>query len=238
MKIQDSIALVTGANRGLGLAFAQALLARGARKVYAGARDPRSVNAVPGLIPIALDVNDSASIAAAAADCPDINLVVNNAGIARLLQGSLDPGLVDASREIFETNYYGVVRSSQAFAPLIARNGGGAVLNVLSDQSWFALPLLAAYSASKSAAWSFTNALRVDVRDKGIQVLGLHVGFLDTDMTKGADVKKSEPADVARQALDALEAGEEEVIADEGTRELKRSLSTNTPYYLRPASPF
>jgi short-subunit dehydrogenase len=109
--------------------------------------------------------------------------LVNNAGIGRVDAGALDPAVIDNAGEIFETNFYGIIRASQAFAPVIAANGGGAIVNVLSDVTWFARPTLTAYAATKSAAWSFTNALRVDVRDKRIQVLALHVGFVDTDPT-------------------------------------------------------
>jgi NAD(P)-dependent dehydrogenase (short-subunit alcohol dehydrogenase family) len=233
MKIKNSIAFVTGANRGLGHSFAQELLVRGALKVYAGVREPGAFKA-PGIIPIKLDVNDLASIAAAAAQCPDVSLLINNAGIARLTESTLDPALVAVAREIFETNFYGVVSTTQAFAPALARSGGGAVINVLSDASWFARPTLAAYSATKSAAWSFTNALRLELRDRGTQVLALHVGFMDTDMTKGFDMKKTSPAHVAARTLDALEAGEEEVLADEETVSVKQGLSAPASYYLNP----
>jgi len=233
MKIKNSVVLVTGANRGLGLAFAKALVARGARKVYAGARDPGSLETISGVTPISLDVNDPASLARVAALCNDVNLLVNNAGIATLLQGPLDPALINVSRAMLETNYFGVVRTTQALVPMIVANGG-AVLNVLSDHTWIAHPVLAAYAPSKSAAWSFTNALRTELRDKHVQVLGLHVGYLDTDMTRGLDLKKSDPRAVVELALDALEAGEEEVLADDGTRAIKRSLSSAVPFYLVP----
>lgn len=233
MKIRDSIAFVTGANRGLGLAIARELLARGAKKVYAGVRNPAGV-AIPGVEVVKLDVTDQASIAAAAAQYGDTSILVNNAGIARLTNSTLDPAMIGSAREIFDTNFYGVIRMSQAFAPVLAANGGGAIINVLSDATWMSRPMLAAYSATKSAAWSFTNALRIELRGKGTQVLGLHVGFMDTDMTKGFDMKKVSPRDVAAQTLDALEAGKEEVLADEGTRAIKRSLAGEQPLYLNP----
>ena len=233
MKIRDSIAFVTGANRGLGLSIARELLARGAKKVYAGVRSTSSWGAdVPGIVPIQLDVTDPASVAAAAARCTDVNLLVNNAGIARVMESTLDPAWTATAREIFETNFYGVVLTTQAFAPVLAANGGGAILNVLSDTSWFARPLLSAYSATKSAAWSFTNAARIELREKNIQVLGLHVGFMDTDMTAGYDLKKTSPQEAASQALSALESGQEEVLIDENTRFIKQSLSGQQPYYL------
>ncbi len=165
--------------------------------------------------------------------CGDVTLLINNAGIGRVDASALDPAVIDNAREIFETNFYGI-RASQAFAPVLSANGGGAIVNVLSEVTWFAWPIMTAYSATKSAAWSFTNALRIDVRDKGIQVLALHVGFVDTDLTRGLDVKKSDPRVVATRTLDALEQGHEEVLADVQTEALKRSLSTEQPYYLNP----
>jgi len=233
MQIKDSVAFVTGANRGLGLAFARALLARGARKVYAGVRNPAAFTE-EGIIPIALDVTDAASVQAAVAATGDTTLLVNNAGIARVLGTTLDPALIDQAREIFETNYVGLVRATQGFAPVIKTNGGGAIVNVLSDAVWLSRPLLAAYAASKAAAWSYTNASRVEVRGHGIQTLALHVGFLDTDMTHGFEMRKTSPVDVVRITLDALEAGREEVFGDEGTTRLKESLSRGDALYLNP----
>lgn len=233
MKLKGSIAFVSGANRGLGLAFAEELLARGASHIYVGARDAGSFRDLPkGLIPVEFDVNDPASIQTAAARCGDVDLLVNNAGIARLIEGTLDPKWIDTSREIAETNFYGIVLATQAFAPVLRKNGGGALINVLSDAVWFAKPALSAYSASKSAAWSYTNAARIDLVAQGTQVLAMHVGFLDTDMTKGLDVPKTKPRVAAAAALDALESGESEVLVDAGTQQIKRSLSSSNPYYL------
>src|SRR5258708_6962096 len=233
MKIQDSVAFVTGANRGLGLAFVKELLGRNARKVYAGVRNPAAMT-LPGVVPVQVDVTDPASVSAGAVRCGDVTLLVNNAGIARVNAGALDPAVIESAREIFETNFYGVIRSSQAFAPVLSANGGGAIINVLSDATWFARPMLMAYSATKSAAWSFTNALRIDLREKGIEVLALHVGFLDTDMAKGVDLPKNDPQQVAARALDALESGREEVLADAQSNAVKRSLSSEQAYYLDP----
>jgi NAD(P)-dependent dehydrogenase (short-subunit alcohol dehydrogenase family) len=233
MRIEDSVAFVSGANRGLGLAFAKELLGRGVKKLYAGARNPDGVG-LPGVIPVKFDVTDPAAVSAAALRCGDVTLLVNNAGVVRVDAGALNPAVIDNAREIFETNFYGIIRASQAFAPVLLGNGGGAIINVLSAVTWFAPPVLTAYSATKSAAWSFTNALRIDVRDRGIQVLALHVGFVDTDMSRDFDVEKSDPRVVVARTLDALEQGHEEVLADEETAALKRSLSTEQPYYLNP----
>jgi short-subunit dehydrogenase len=142
--------------------------------------------------------------------------------------------MIDIAREVFETNYYGTIRVSLAFAPILARNGGRAVVNVLSDASWHARPLLSAYSASKSAAWSFTNSLRIELRQQNTLVVGLHVGFIDTDLTKGFEMNKLDPRDVADAALSGVDSGEEEVLVGEFTRELKRSLCAQRPMYLDP----
>lgn len=234
MNILHAIAFVTGANRGLGLAFAHELLARGATKVYAAARDIDSIDAHdPRIVPVQLDVTNAASVAAAVARCPDVTLLVNNAGIARVMPSVLDAGWIATSHDIMETNFYGLVRTTQAFAPVLAAHGTGAIVNVLSDTAWFARPMLSAYAASKSAAWSYTNAARIDLHEQGIHVLGMHVGFLDTDMTKGYELKKTSPREAASYTLSALERGAHEALVDDNTREIKRSLSSGTDaYYL------
>lgn len=230
MQIQDSVVLVTGANRGIGKAFAKAALERGARKVYAAARDPATVD-LPGVIPVRLDVTEPESIAALASECPDVSLLINNAGIA-LFGNFLESGSIEATRAQMETNFYGPLRMTQAFAPMLAANGGGAVLNVLSIASWVSAPHLAAYSATKSAAWSLTNALRLELKAQGTQVLGLHVGFVDTDLTRDIAAPKSDPSDVVAIAFDGLESGAEEVLADAFTQQVKLSLSSTKPAYL------
>jgi NAD(P)-dependent dehydrogenase (short-subunit alcohol dehydrogenase family) len=230
MKTRNSVVFVTGANRGFGLSLAREALARGASKVYAGMRSTEGFSE-PGLVPVKLDVNDAATIAEAAARCGDVTLLVNNAGIGRILEGPLDGRMEAQSREIFETNYYGVIRVTQAFAPILGRNGGGAIINVLSVASWIPSQVLAAYAASKAAVWSFTNTLRIEVQKQGTQVLGVHVGFMDTDLTKGVDKPKVSPADVARQTFDDLEAGRNEVLGDEVTRTVKQGLSAEKATY-------
>jgi NAD(P)-dependent dehydrogenase (short-subunit alcohol dehydrogenase family) len=230
MKIQDSVVLVTGANRGIGAAFAQALLARGAKKVYAGARNPASVTAA-GVVPIQLDVTKEAEVARVAEQCRDVSLVVNNAGIARY-GAFLSEHSIGDIREQLETNFFGMLRLSQAFAPVLAANGGGALLNVLSVASWINRPQLAGYGATKSAAWALTNGLRHELQDQGTQVLGMHMGFVDTDLTDGLDVAKQTPEAVVKAALDALEAGESEVLADDMTRMIKGGLSATPASYM------
>jgi NAD(P)-dependent dehydrogenase (short-subunit alcohol dehydrogenase family) len=230
MKLKDSVALVTGANRGLGLAFTQALLAAGARKVYAAARDPASIKQA-GVQAVKLDVTKSAEVEALARDLGDVTLVVNNAGIAR---GSsfLASGGVETFRDELETNLFGPLLVARAFAPILAKNGGGAIVNVLSALSWVTFPSNSTYSATKSAAWSLTNGLRNELSGQGTQLLGLHVGYMDTDMTRGIEAPKSKPEDVVRLTLEALEAGKSEILADDVSRQIKKNLSAGPGVYL------
>ena len=230
MKLQDTIVLITGANRGIGLAFAEVALARGARKVYAGARVPSSIT-TPDVVPVKLDVTSDEDVADAARICADVTLVVNNAGIA-LAGGLLKAEAGEAARAQFETNVFGMLRVTQAFAPVLAKNGGGAFLNVLSVASWINSGAMTAYAVSKAAAWSLTNGLRNELRSQGTQVLGLHVGFVDTDLARGLDVVKVSPQSVAVSAFDALEAGASEVLADERARMVKRGLTAEPAIYL------
>ncbi|MEQ0562215.1 SDR family oxidoreductase [Amycolatopsis sp. NEAU-NG30] len=222
MEITGAVALVTGANRGLGRRFAAALLERGAAKVYAAARNPESID-LPGVVPLRLDVTDPESVRAAAAAAGDVTLLVNNAGSATgasLLGGSLE----DIRLEM-DTHYFGTLAVTRAFAPILERNGGGAVLNVLSVLSWITAPEAGAYSAAKAAAWSLTNALRLELAPQKTQVTGLHVGYMDTDMAKHVDGPKTDPAVVAGLALDAVEQGRFEVLADDVSRTVRAGLS-------------
>ncbi|AIF46143.1 SDR family oxidoreductase [Dyella japonica] len=231
MKIQGSTALVTGANRGLGLAFAKALLAAGARKVYAGARDPSTVT-LPGVVPVKLDVTNPADVAAAAALASDVDIVINNAGITG------GTPLLDAKhgesnlRRIMETNVYGIHTVSAAFAPVLKKNGGGALVNMLSALSWISLDSTSAYSVSKAAAWALTNSLRNELRPQGTQVLGIHAGYIDTDMVSHVTAPKTSPADIAQRTLEALERGDSEILADETARQVKAGFSAPRAAYL------
>jgi NAD(P)-dependent dehydrogenase (short-subunit alcohol dehydrogenase family) len=232
MEIQNAVVLVTGANRGIGLAFAAELLARGARKVYAAARDPATITHT-GVHALRLDVNKPDEVAAAAALASDVTLVINNAGIAQP-GGFLATDSEEVARRIFETNFFGMLRISKAFAPILASHGGGAFLNVLSVASWLNGGELAAYSASKSAAWSLTNALRNELAAQKTQVLALHMAYVDTDLTRGFDVPKSSPEAIVTRALDGLESGLDEVLADELTAQVKGGLTAARPGYLPP----
>jgi NAD(P)-dependent dehydrogenase (short-subunit alcohol dehydrogenase family) len=223
MKIAGSVALVTGANRGLGRHFAAQLLDRGATTVYATARRPETVD-LPGATVLPLDVTDPASVAAAAAAARDVTLLVNNAGISTG-QGLLD-GDPDRIRLELETHFFGTLSVVRAFAPVLGANGGGAILTVLSVLSWVPYPGATAYSAAKAAQWSLTNGVRLELAGQGTLVTGLHVGAVDTDMMAGWDVPKADPADVVRRALDGIEADRTEVLADEDSRRAKAALAT------------
>jgi NAD(P)-dependent dehydrogenase (short-subunit alcohol dehydrogenase family) len=231
MKIKDSVVLVTGANRGLGAAFATAALEGGARKVYAAARDPSGV-ALSGAQALRLDVTSASDIEAAARDCGDVTLLINNAGIARGV-GLFGSDTDAALRAELETNLHGPLAMARAFAPVLASHGGGAIINVLSVLSWFSLPGVATYCVSKSAAWSMTNGLRHALVAQHTQVLAVHVGFMATDMTATLDAPKASPADVVREVFAGLEAERDEVCADELSRQVRASLSAQPGVYLR-----
>jgi NAD(P)-dependent dehydrogenase (short-subunit alcohol dehydrogenase family) len=223
MKIKGSVVLVTGANRGLGLEFAKQALARGAAKVYATARDPSKI-ALAGVTPVKLDVTNPGEVAAVAALCKDVTLLINNAGIARL-GGILGGDLAPLLREQLETNVFGMLHVSRAFAGVLGKNGGGAILNINSVLSWVNTPAIAGYGITKAAAWGLTNSLRHELRAQGTQVVSFHAGFIDTDMTRGLEIPKARPEDVVKQSFDAIEAGQEEVMVDEASRQVKAALS-------------
>jgi NAD(P)-dependent dehydrogenase (short-subunit alcohol dehydrogenase family) len=221
MQIAGSTALVTGANRGLGRHFAEQLLARGAT-VYAAARDVDSVD-LPGVVPVQLDVTDPASVFAASEVARDVSLLINNAGT--LTPSSVSDGRLDDIRRDMDTLYYGTLAVTRAFAPQLAAAGTSAVLNVLSALSWVTFPGFSGYAAAKSAQWSLTNALRLELAAQATQVTGLYVGVMDTDMGRDLAGPKQNPAVVAALALDGVEAGEAEVIVDDYTREIRAGLA-------------
>jgi NAD(P)-dependent dehydrogenase (short-subunit alcohol dehydrogenase family) len=222
MQIEGSVALVTGANRGIGKAFSDELLNRGATKVYAAVRDVATVTD-PRVVRVQLDVTDADRVAAVARELDDVTLLVNNAGVGHA--GFPLKASIDAARLELETNYLGLVSLMQAFAPVLARNGGGGFVNVLSGYAWVAMPLLSTYAASKAAAWNFTNAARIELKRQGTVVVAVHSGFVDTDLTAPLDVEKISPALVASCALDALQANEPEAVVDEFSRTVKAGLS-------------
>ena len=178
----------------------------------------------PRLTPVRLDVTDPESVLAAARIATEVELVVNNAGIAD--SGSVfAPDGVDSLRRQLETNTIGPLLVTRAFAPTLEANGGGAIVNILSVLSWVTTAQTSGYSASKAAAWSITNATRGELEAQGTQVVGVHVGYLDTDMAAHVDGPKTDPAQLARQILDAVEAGDDEVLGDDLSRGVKAGLS-------------
>jgi NAD(P)-dependent dehydrogenase (short-subunit alcohol dehydrogenase family) len=227
MQINGAVALVTGANRGIGRHFAGQLLERGAQ-VYATARRPDLVD-LPGVKVLALDITDPASVSAAAAAAPDVNLLINNAGIS--LHTDLVGGDLDVIRREVDTNFWGTLSVIRAFAPQL---GGGAILNVLSALSWFAYPGQGAYAAAKAAGWSLTNSVRLELAAQNTLVTGLHMGSVDTDMMAGYDVPKADPADIVRQALDGIEQNRLEVVADESAAFVKASLAADPSRFYFP----
>ena len=222
MEIKGSVALVTGANRGIGLAFARALLSRGAARVYAGVRQLGEFDE-PGLEPLLLDVTNHRHVEAAAVKASDASIVINNAGQIvgpQLLEGSLD-----GARKMMEVNYLAPWALSRAFAPVLAANGGGVLVNMLSAASWRASDTLPGYAASKAAEWSLTNALRIGLRGQGTLVVGVYAGYVDTDATKKLDVPKVSAAEVAEKTMDAIIRNDPEVLVDERARRIRSLLS-------------
>jgi NAD(P)-dependent dehydrogenase (short-subunit alcohol dehydrogenase family) len=221
MNISEQVAFVTGANRGLGRQLTLELLSRGA-KVYAGARNPETID-IPGVTPVKLDVTKPDEVAAAAILAKDVTLLINNAGSstgASLLEG--DAGKIQLE---FDTHFFGTLSMARAFAPIIEKNGGGSILNILSVLSWFSMGASGAYTAAKAAAWALTNDLRLNLYPRNIRVAGLHVGFMETDMTTGIDAPKSNPSDIAKIAIDGIESGSFEIIADDNSRMIQGGLA-------------
>lgn len=222
MDLQGVCALVTGASRGLGRTFAEALVERGCERVYAGARNPARHDD-SRITPLQLDITDPRQVTTASEHCAEVSLLINNAGVMKLapLLGAVD---LSAARAEMETNYFGTLQMCRAFAPVLARNGGGAIVNVLSAASWYALPFNGSYCASKSAQWALTNAIRTEVRAQATLVVGVHAGYIDTEMTSSVEDVKLPPESVVAQTLDAVESGAEEVLADEVSRMVRDSI--------------
>jgi NAD(P)-dependent dehydrogenase (short-subunit alcohol dehydrogenase family) len=218
--LANQTVLVTGANRGMGREYVAQLLDRGVTKVYAAARDPRTIDVTdPRVVPLKLDVTDATSVAEAAKVASDVSILINNAGIAR--GASVLDRDTAKLREEMETNLFGPLAMASAFADRIAERSG-AIVNVASVLAW--MPVGASYGVTKAAIWSATDSLRIELAPRGVQVVGVYVGLVDTDMGSFSDSPKSDPADVVRQVLDGIESGANEVLADEMTREVRAHL--------------
>ncbi|MCK0473857.1 SDR family oxidoreductase [Halalkalibacter sp. APA_J-10(15)] len=221
MKISEQVAFVTGANRGFGRHLALELLSRGA-KVYAGARNPESID-IPGVIPVKLDITNPQEVAAAAMVAKDVTLLINNAGSstgASLIDGDLDKIHLE-----FNTHFFGTLSMVRTFAPILSNNGGGSILNILSALSWISSGSVGAYTAAKAAEWALTNDLRLNLYPQNVRVAGLHVGFMETDMTSSLEVPKSNPEDIAKIAIDGLESDSFEIVADDVSRKIQRDFA-------------
>lgn len=224
---RETTVLVTGANRGLGAAFASALVRRGARKVYAAAREPGTVR-TSGVTPVELDVTDRAQVADLAERLSDVTVVINNAGIHR--RSSLfDADVVDVVEDVLRTNLLGTLAVTAAFTPVLLGNGGGVIANVLSAGSWLAGPGNIAYAVSKAAALSLTNNVRAELGPRRVQVTSIHAGFIDTDMTAAFPGPKLAPDEVVDIALTAIARGEQEVLIDEMSRNAKAASALPVP---------
>lgn len=221
MQLKNAVVLVTGANRGIGAEFVAQLRERGAGKIYAASRD--GAVDVNGVEPIRLDITDPSQIQAAAAAAGDVQVLINNAGIST--GTSVVSGSVADIRREMDTNFFGPLLMTQAFAPILKINGGGAILNVVSALSWFTAPGAGAYAASKAAAWSLTDSARLELADQGTHVVGVHMGLVDTDMAAGVQAPKISPSALASAGLDAIESGLDEVLADDWARLVKSGLT-------------
>jgi NAD(P)-dependent dehydrogenase (short-subunit alcohol dehydrogenase family) len=231
MNIKGSVALVTGGNRGLGRSLVQALLAAGARKVYVGSRT-LSTSSDDRIHPLKLDVTSEQDIAAAIADCPDINILINNAGVGSDAS-FLDPSALQTARVVMETNYFGMLRMVQAFAPVLKRNGGGMIVNILSNVSWYTSPTLATYSATKAAAFSLTEGIRIELKAQGTRVAGVYAGLIDTDLTAQIDAPKVSPDVVAANTIKGMQEDQEDIFADPGSRGVKAALDNDRQAFYR-----
>ena len=217
MKIKGSVALVTGANRGVGRAYVKMLLDMGAAKVYATARDAAKITdlAQPGKVEIiALDITKADQVNAASARAKDVNLLINNAGVNKM-SGFIAAQSVDGARDEMEANYFGTLLMCRAFAPVLKANGGGAISNVVTIVARVTIPMLGSYCASKWALYSLTQGVRAELAKQGTFVGSVNPGAIDTDMAKGMDMAKLDPADVARQSLKAVEDGVEDIFVGE-----------------------
>lgn len=216
MKIKNTTAFVTGANRGIGRAFVEALLAGGARKVYAAARDVTKLTDLASdqrVVAVALDVTNTDQIQAAVELADDVDLLINNAGIAGFA-GLIAAKDMAPARDEMEINYFGTLNVTRAFAPILKNNGGGAIVNLASIASYVNFPVLGSYSASKAAVHSLTQGIRAELKAQGTAVVGVYPGPIDTDMAAGFPMDKTPPSEVATAVFEAVENGVDDVYPD------------------------
>ena len=226
MNVTNQIALVTGANRGIGRQYVLELLERGAGKVYATARRPELIDFEDArVVPLRLDLLDQQTIASAVEAAADVTVVVNNAGIAT--GASLVTGELNDVRREMDTHFWGTLDVIRAFSPVLATNGGGAIINVVSALSWFATPSTGSYSAAKAAEWNMTNGVRLELAAQNTLVQGVFLGAADTDIAAGYDGPKIDPREVPRLSLDGLAAGSIEVIVDDWSAMVKEALAAD-----------
>lgn len=237
MIIEGSVALVTGANRGLGKCFAETLIKRGAAKVYAGARNPDSLSELVArhgekIVPLKLDVTSDQDAATGAEQASDVNFLINNAGVLES-RGIMEAGNLAALRHEMDVNVYGLARMSLAMAPVLASNGGGAILNILSVASLVAFPPFGSYAASKAAAMSLTQSMGYELKAQGTSVHGLYAGFIDTGMIDYVDADKSTPESIVEAGLDGVEAGQAEIDADDKAAGARQTMKEDPQALIR-----
>ena len=229
MNIENTVALVTGANRGIGAALVEALLERGASKIYAAARREGDLGTIRSkadrrIVPIHLDVTSAAHLARVAGQAGDLQLLFNNAGVLNV--GSVLDAPSTAFSQNFDVNFYGLLYATRAFAPALTRNTG-AVVNILTLVALASMPSLGVYNASKAAAWSLTQSLRGDFAKRGVKVFSVFPGAVDTDMLKGVEMPKTAPAHVAAEVLTGVEANQEDIFPDPMAKALYAQWTTD-----------
>ncbi len=230
MKINGSVVLVTGANRGIGKAFVETLAKMGAAKIYAAARDAQEIEvASPAVTAVPLDLTKPNQIEAAAQRCQDVTLLINNAGMT-CIENLMDPPDDAAFREVMEVNYFGPLTMCRAFAPVLKHNGGGGILNILSMAAMMCVPGAPAYSASKAAAEMMSHGVRFELADQGTQVSIVYPGYVNTRMSETFPVKKVSPSTIAARCLKAFEKGEAIIYPDLFSRMTHDKLVNETEF--------
>lgn len=229
MQIKGKTAFVTGANGGIGAALVKELLQRGAAKVYAAVRKVESAKSLSQLdadkvVVVSLDITDEKSVAAAATQCPDVDMLFNNAGCNRLT-GLMSPGAMEAARQELAINYFGTLAMCQAFAPLLKARGGGLIANVCSIIGMVNLPANGTYCASKAAMHSMIQGVRAELSLQNIHVIGIYPGPVDTAMTAGQEIPKTSSQEVAAAICAGVEADEEDIFPDPMSKEVSAMLA-------------